>query len=153
MWYQYSILGEWPRERVDSLPDFQGRWHFLFEPQLLVRLEFKYKNPLLITLPHGEVWGDVSKGRTGASGGGPEWPGDEDFYGTDRLCEANLDFLHANSKLVRVLRSEGKNSYKMQRKHVHLLCNQYGMNYWQECHFLARSALRAFWLFLKFGGQ
>lgn len=148
-WFQYSIDKEWSIERIDSLPPYSGRWHYLFEPQLLIRVEGDDKP----VTPPDAVWGDPSKDRTGCLGGGTIWPGDVDFYGTEELHETVLDFLHANSRLIQVLRKEGKNRFRMRRKMVHLLSNQFGMNYLQEFFFSLRWAFRSFRLYLKYGSQ
>lgn len=146
-WQQYSIPGNFPIEAVKKLPDYGERWHFLFEPQLLVRVERDMDIPhwrTSLDLPANAKWGDAA--RSSPSGdNGRLFHGEQEFYGKE-LWEANADFLHASSNLIKTLLKQKRNVFPMQRKHVHLLCNQFGMNRWQEMVFYIRCAVRAFYL-------
>lgn len=149
-WQQYSISGNFPIDSVKNLPQYPERWHFLFEPQLLVRVERDIDEPTWcapLSLPLGAVWGDAA--RSSPSGDNDRvFHGEEKFYGKE-LWGANADFLHANSNLIKILIKQNRNTFGIQRKHVHLLCNQFGMTRWREMYFLLRCAVRAWYLAMR----
>lgn len=145
-WTQYTFPGRFPIEKVGDIPQYSTRWHYLFEPGLLVRVESDN-----VEIPKGAIEGDSSKPITDTSGTVRGFIGDQDFYGGDELWQANADFLHSNSELVKVLDRQKKNSFKMQRKLLHLLCNQFGMNYWQEAILHLRCFFRSVILGVKYG--
>src|SRR5262249_31074581 len=142
IWEQYSISGNFPLDAVALLPDYDSRWHFLFEPQLLVRIEGGIKE-----LPAAAKWGDTAESSPSGANGRVFY-GEEEFYGSSALWEANANFLHANSELVKTMLITGQNNFKMQRKAIHLLCNQFGMDRKKELIFLLRSAVRTLYLWI-----
>lgn len=167
-WIQFSVWDGfysenlWPSRVIeDFLLDFEKevpsgvRWHFLYEPQLLVRVEtenqeiFQKAITLACKLGYEIRGGDISKSRKDETGG-LVFRGDFVFYGPI-LWEANADYLWATSKLILRMQETKQLSPKMIRKHIHLLCNQSGRNYLQEFWLVFRHALRSFRLFLKYG--
>lgn len=138
-WMQYSIGGKFPLHKLSTIPKYSGRWYFLFEPQLLVRVEGD------VELPQDASWGDAAESSPSGDQG-KYFYGEVSFYGSEELNEANADFLHSTSELVKVLVKKNLNTFLMQRKHVHLLCNQFGMTRWRESLFLLRCFWRAIYL-------
>ena len=168
-WVQFSISVKgnkrFPVEAFDSFLCILSahltthRWHYLFEPNLLVRVETD--SPVLVdTARKLALWngldfheGDLAKSSPGGRHGLHDFEGESAFYGSNPLWQANADFLNATSRLVLQLDNEGKRNWRMIRKHVHLLCNQAGMHYGQEAWFAFRYAVRALWLFIRLGRQ
>ena len=164
-WIQCSIWRQkWPHHAInDILPAIRTqiveprkiRWHFLYEPNLLVRIETADVSVVTELQQLADFYrykfkeGDTSKSPLDITGD-VFFFGDIGIYGT-ALWEANADVLHANANLVVCMEEQKQRNPKMFRKHVHLLCNQFGKNYLQECLFLLRHAARAFRLFLKYG--
>ena len=112
-----------------------ARWHFLFEPSLLVRIETDswdaiWKSGVLIAdgLSLSIEKGDLSK-PCDELGGGEDYLTEESFYG-DAVNE-NLTFLQACSELSLKL-ALMDNQVHMWRKHVHLMLNAFGLCRAQE---------------------
>jgi len=164
MWIQFSVWDEkWPyRVITDFLSPLERdiiprgiRWHFLYEPNLLVRVEstdlgiIEKAFELARKLNYRTRVGDISKPLDDRTGD-VYFQGEMNFYGS-LLWDANADFLWATSRLIIRMYDTGQLTPKMLRKHIHLLCNQSGRNYLQEFWLVLRHALRSFRLFLKYG--
>lgn len=167
MWFQFTVWREkWPKQALnDFLPIVQyrvgnRRWHFLYEPYLLIRIEIEnaeYAECMFNVfswnaqqLGYAIEKGDKSRSTPNA-GNGFEYPGEAEFYGSEALWQANADCLWANSELMLTLKQQGKLGFPMLRKHAHLFCNAAGMNYIQSVWFSLRCAMRDFRLFMKYG--
>lgn len=156
---QFSIWKEpWPEKAFEYLTsvDCKYRWYHLFEPNLLIRVSSEHDEDFLTgveLLAHSKGFfyelGD--KAKSSPSGhNGKYFYGEAAFYG-EKLNEANQEWLFATSELMRILESEHKRNFRFLRKHLHLFCNQAGMNYWKEGWFLLRSAIQSFRLGIKYG--
>lgn len=172
-WVQFTIWKKGVTDRfsisalADFIPNFHRlnvnrivRWHYLFEPTVLVRVQTRSENDVLenarkLALRYGYefAFGDIT--RSSPSGHhGKYFFGEHKFYKSKSLWEANADFLHACCTLaVHMGVFKGKQHRRFARKHVHLLCNILGMNYRQERDFLRWSASRAEKLFKLRGYQ
>ena len=170
-WFQCSIFHKGNRklpERVFEvlLPTVdlvmgQQRWHYLFEPNLLIRTENCDNETNLGILDIAAIHlcnleralGDTAKSSPGGKNGPYDFVGEQEFYGSEDLWQRNADWLCAGSRLIIQLERENKRDFLWIRKHVHLFCNQAGMHYGQECWFAFRWMLRTAWLFVKYGRQ
>lgn len=123
------------------------RWHFLYEPHLLLRFEaydgrVKDVEDIIKWVIENAwesklVWkkGDITK--SSPSGCAGYWfSGEHSYYlGTDNW-ETNADFLYAISRFNSVYTKDSKEKKKLLAKYIHLLLNQAGYDLDQEKDFL-----------------
>lgn len=166
-WIQFSIVNSAERNAfpVRALERYipklaeaiSSRWHFLFEPSLLIRVETDGppEEGMLDDLPPDTTWelGDAENSSPSGKNGLHDFTGEQTFYGSEELWQRNADFLHANSRLIAQLSKEGKLTFTWLRKHMHLFCNQAGMNYLREAGFLFLCSMRSLYLYFKYGRQ
>lgn len=166
-WYQFSILGPsnkyFPTAVLETfLPDFLRinkerftRWHFLFEPALLVR--FQSENANLVYTSAKEIAHEykfkIIKGD--ASFSSPInienyiYPGEAAIYG-EEVWEALANVLQANSELaLQIIKEPSETQVKLMEKCVHLFCNSNGCHYGEEAVLLQHRAKKARKAYLK----
>ncbi len=137
------------------------QWHFLFEPSCLVRFYstlpeavMRIAEPLAVSCGLILERGDVAEAPTSAPP--PERRGfayelETDFYGEDIVYE-NLAFLEAASELSLAVHVRPPEEQIMfLQKHLHLLCNVFGLNYAEEAIVCEKRAARAKRLYFKVG--
>ncbi len=173
-WYQFSVY--YPNARntqfplgclVGFLPDFykanllrMTQWHFLFEPSLLVRVRTDRIYDVMASVEqiakrYGLEWvqGDIAESEASkppAINAGFEYNLEMDFYGA--LCPLNLDFLEVVSRLSLAVQAlPPEKQLQMLSKHLHLLCNAFGLNYAEESRVMKVRSRRAAKFYMKVG--
>ncbi len=174
-WYQFTVyypgtqnkqyalvcMGEFlPRWRSVT-QSIVHQWHYLFEPSCLIRV--RTDQPEAVVMSAQEiaedcglvlVRGDIADSPASApppANAGFEYHEERDFYGND-LVFKNLDFLEASSELALAAWNRSPtDQLKFLQKHLHLLCNQFGLNYAEESQIMQARATRAAALYLEVG--
>lgn len=174
-WYQFTVYYPGTRNTqyalvcmADFLPRFRNttrpiihQWHYLFEPSCLVRVKTDHIEAVMKTAEElakecglAIERGDIADAPTSApppSNAGFQYKIEREFYGNDLVFE-NLDFLEASSNLaLAVSKRPPAEQLKFLQKHLHLLCNQFGLNYAEESQIMQERARRAAKFYLEAG--
>ncbi len=173
-WYQFSVFYPGAKNTqfalpclVGFLPDFYNfnkhllkNWHFLFEPSCLIRVKtdkiedvMASAEELAASYALELVRGDVATAITSApppENAGFEYKLEEAFYGD--MVQENLEFLEVISRLsLAVQGREPEAQLQMLSKHLHLLCNAFGLNYAEESRVMKVRSRRAGKFYMKVG--
>lgn len=167
-WIQFSIAQNFDAEHFPSNPfTFLGRffyankhrivrWHFLFEPHILLRVQTEHEQALVASLYDvaNSCGMQVRKGDVGqtspSNASGYVFYGEQQFYGTDEMWQANADLLDATSRIAIMAQAAGT-EYETLSKVCHLVVNQFGNHYGQEAMFYEQRVKRSKELYEKYG--
>ncbi len=155
--FSVGVGDEFPGKAFEFLSKFECRynWYYLFEPNLLVRIDTQNEailekaEALAKSMNMEYQEGDVAESSPSGCNG-KYFYGEAGTYGVN-INRCNEDFLYASTKLILTIDKENKRHFGLIRKHIHLFCNQCSMNYWKEGWFCLRMAINSFRLGMKYG--